>query len=166
MLRMLKIRLQRTGRKHEPTFRVVLTDSKNSTKSGKFIEILGAYDPRDKNDTVLKADRIQHWIAQGAQPSDTVHNLLISKDIMKGEKRNVLPKKSPIIDEEAIKAQQEAEEKAKVEAEAAKQAESDSVEETQTEEVSSEEAKEEAPVEEEKKEEAPAEETKEEEKAE
>jgi small subunit ribosomal protein S16 len=168
---MLKIRLQRTGRKHEPTFRVVLTDSQNSTKSGKFIEILGNHDARREQDTQLKADRILYWIGQGAQPSDTVHNLLVGKDIIKGDKRNVLPKKSPIIDEEAIKAQKEAEEKAKAEAEAqteeapAEESKEEEVkEETPAEEPKEEEKTEEQPAEEEKKEEAPAEESKEEEK--
>lgn len=93
---MLKIRLQRTGRKHEPTFRVVLTDSKNGPKSGKFLEILGNYDARRNDETQLKKERIQQWIAQGAQVSDTVHNLLVSHDVIKGEKKNVLPLKTPI----------------------------------------------------------------------
>lgn len=93
---MLKIRLQRTGRKHEPTFRVVLTDSKNGPKSGKFIEILGSYDARRNQDTRLKKDRIQYWIGQGAQVSDTVHNLLITHEVIAGEKKNVLPQKTPI----------------------------------------------------------------------
>lgn len=93
---MLKIRLQRTGRKHEPTFRVVLTDSKNGPKSGKFLEILGSYDARRNQDTQLKKERIQHWIAQGAQVSDTVHNLLITHSVISGEKKNVLPLKTPI----------------------------------------------------------------------
>jgi len=156
ILRMLKIRLQRTGRKHEPTFRVVITDSKNSTKSGKFLEILGSYDPRDKNETTLKSDRITHWIEKGAQVSDTVHNILVNKGVIKGEKINVLPKKSPIVKEkteEEKKAEAEAAEKAKADAEAP-------AEETQVEEV-----KEEAPVEEkseEVKEEAPTDEKKEE----
>lgn len=93
---MLKIRLQRTGRKHEPTFRVVLTDSKNGPKSGKFLEILGSYDARRNADTQLKKERIQHWIAQGAQVSDTVHNLLITHEVIAGKKINVLPLKTPI----------------------------------------------------------------------
>ncbi len=90
------IRLQRTGRKHEPTFRVVLTDSKNGPKSGKFLEILGSYDARRNADTQLKKERIQHWIAQGAQVSDTMHNLLITHSVIAGEKKNVLPQKTPI----------------------------------------------------------------------
>jgi len=93
---MLKIRLQRTGRKHEPTFRVVLTDSKNSTKSGRYLERLGSYDPRKENE-VFDSERIKYWISKGAQPSDTLHNLLVSKKIIEGKKRNVLPKKSPIV---------------------------------------------------------------------
>jgi len=56
---MLMIRLQRTGRKHEPTFRLVLTDSKNGPKSGKFLEILGSHDPRHKEATIIKADRVK-----------------------------------------------------------------------------------------------------------
>lgn len=93
---MLKIRLQRTGRKHEPTFRVVLTDSKNGPKSGKFLEILGHYDARRNDEAQLKGDRIQYWVSQGAQVSDTIHNLLITHNVIKGEKKNVLPQKTPI----------------------------------------------------------------------
>jgi small subunit ribosomal protein S16 len=91
---MLKIRLQRVGRKHEPTFRVVLTDSKNSTKSGRMLEVLGNHDPRHKEMTQLDADRIKHWISKGAQVTDTMHNMLISKKIIEGKKINVLPKKT------------------------------------------------------------------------
>jgi ribosomal protein S16 len=99
---MLKIRLQRTGRKHEPTFRVVLTDSKNGPKSGKFLEILGSYDARRNDETQLKKERIQHWIAQGAQVSDTVHNLLVTHTVIAGEKINVLPKKTPIYKDKPV----------------------------------------------------------------
>lgn len=92
---MLKIRLQRVGRVNIPTFRVVLTDSKNSTKSGRFLEVLGTLDPvNDKKE--LKVDRVKHWISKGAQVSDTVHNWLISEKIIPGKKVNALPKKSPI----------------------------------------------------------------------
>jgi small subunit ribosomal protein S16 len=90
---MLKIRLQRTGRKHEPTFRLVLTDSKNSTKSGKFKEVLGSHDPRKKS-TAIRAERVKYWLKLGAQASGTVHNLLISQKITEGKKINVLPKKT------------------------------------------------------------------------
>ena len=92
---MLKIRLQRVGRKHEPTFRVVLTDSKNSTKSGKYLEVLGSFDPR-KTTEVFQGERIKEWMGKGAKLSDTLHNLLVTHKIIEGKKLNVLPKKSPI----------------------------------------------------------------------
>ena len=96
---MLKIRLQRVGRKHEPKFRLVLTDSKNSTKSGKFLEILGNYDSRHGEDAIFKTERISHWMSHGAKATETVHNLLISKKIIEGKKINTLPLKKPIVKE-------------------------------------------------------------------
>lgn len=96
MAPMLAIRLQRVGKKNEPTFRIVLTDSKNSTKSGKFLEVLGSYDARDKNETRINEERVKHWISQGAKLSDTVHNLFVNKKVITGKKINVLPKKSSI----------------------------------------------------------------------
>lgn len=97
---MLMIRLQRTGRRNEAHFRVVLTDSKNAAKSGKFNEILGFYNPK-AGEVGLKEDRIKYWLSVGAQTSDTVHNFLVTKGVIKGEKKNVLPKKSPIKSEKA-----------------------------------------------------------------
>ena len=91
---MLKIRLQRIGRKNDPAFRVLLTDSKNSTKSGKFKEILGSYNPKS-GEVIFKADRVLYWIKNGAQTSPTVHNFLVSQKLIEGKKKNVLPKKSP-----------------------------------------------------------------------
>ena len=94
---MLIIRLQRVGRVHEPTFRVVLVDSKRSTKSGQTLEILGNHDARKgKKDSEVDADRIKYWISKGAQLSDTMRNLLITKKVITGKKVNALPKKRPI----------------------------------------------------------------------
>ena len=94
---MLIIRLQRTGRSHEPTFRVVLTDSKNGPKSGKYLKNLGWYDTRLKNSTEqLDVEAIKHWISKGAKLSLTMHNFLVSKKVIDGKKKNALPKKSPI----------------------------------------------------------------------
>ena len=90
---MLKIRLQRVGRIHEPVFRLVLTDSKNSTKSGRFLEILGHFDSRKSETAEFKGERITYWMSQGAQVSDTVHNLLVTRKIITGKKINALPKK-------------------------------------------------------------------------
>ena len=106
---MLMIRLQRTGRTNDPSFRVVLTDRKNSPKSQNFIEILGNYEVKKGVLTVNK-EKILHWIKMGAQVSPTMHNLLISEKIISGKKINVLPRKSPIKEEkneEAVEAKTE-----------------------------------------------------------
>ena len=91
---MLKIRLQRIGKKHEPVFRVVVGNSQNGPKSGKFIEVLGSYDPRSKNKNTLNKDRVKEWLSTGAQVSDTVHNLLVSEQVIDKKKVNALPKKT------------------------------------------------------------------------
>lgn len=99
---MLMIRLQRTGRKHEPTFRVVLTDSKNGPKSGKYHSNLGWYDTRRKNSVdQLDIEQIKSWLAKGAKPSVTLHNFLVANKVITGKKLNALPKKKPIKKEEA-----------------------------------------------------------------
>ncbi len=87
------IRLQRRGRKNDPSFRVIVIDSKCAAKRGRYHEMLGSYDPRTDR-VELKADRITHWIEHGAQVSDTVHNLLVSQNIINAKKINVLPKKT------------------------------------------------------------------------
>lgn len=89
------MRLQRVGRKHETTYRLVLTDSKNSTKSGRFKEILGSYDPRKTVD-VIKTDRVKYWLEKGVGVTGTVHNLLVTHKIIDKKKVNVLPKKTAI----------------------------------------------------------------------
>lgn len=90
---MLKIRLQRVGRKHDPSYRLVLTDSRKAPQSGAFLEILGSYNPRKKEGAVfnLKKERIEHWISKGAQTTGVVHNLLVGEKIIKGPKVNVSP---------------------------------------------------------------------------
>lgn len=98
---MLMIRLQRVGRKHEPVFRLVLTDSKNGPKSGKFQEILGSFDARRSEKAEFKIDKVKYWMEKGAKLSDTVHNLLVERKVIAGKKINVLPKKTPIVDESA-----------------------------------------------------------------
>lgn len=91
---MLKIRLQRVGRKNDPSFRVIVTEHTTAAKKpGSFQEVLGNYDPR-KDSVTLKAERISYWMSRGAQVSGTVHNLLINEKIIEGKKVNVLPKKT------------------------------------------------------------------------
>ena len=88
---MLTIRLSRVGSKNDSSFRVIVVDSKRKPQPGKYLEMVGSYDPRVDR-VELKADRIKHWISNGAQVSDTVHNLLVSKKIIEGKKINILPK--------------------------------------------------------------------------
>lgn len=104
---MLKIRLQRIGRKNDPAFRVVLTDSKNSTKSGRFLELLGTYNPKvadKKLRTNFTDERIKYWLSKGAKLSDTMHNFLVNDKIIEGKKLNVLPKKKPTGKRKELKA--------------------------------------------------------------
>src|SRR5437588_9136250 len=70
------IRLRREGALNRPYFKVVVTDTR-SPRDGKFIEIVGTYDPKKAGqNSTLKLDRIEHWISKGAQPSDTVRSLI------------------------------------------------------------------------------------------
>jgi small subunit ribosomal protein S16 len=73
---MLSIRLRRTGTTKRPYYRVVVADSR-AWRDGRFVEVLGHYDPR-RNPAVVKidAERAKYWIGQGAQASDTVRSLL------------------------------------------------------------------------------------------
>jgi small subunit ribosomal protein S16 len=72
----VSIRLRREGAKNRPYYKVVVAD-KRSPRDGKFIEIIGTYDPKKAgHNSDLKIDRAEYWISQGAQPSDTVRSLL------------------------------------------------------------------------------------------
>jgi small subunit ribosomal protein S16 len=122
---MLMMRLQRVGRKNDPSFRIVVTDKRTSSKSDRHIDRLGSYNPK-MNHVQIDAVKAKEWLAKGVQPSDTLHNILVGQKVIEGKKKNVLPRKSPIIDEEAIKraaeekaAKEAAEAKAKADAEAA-----------------------------------------------
>lgn len=119
------MRLQRVGRKNDPSFRIVVTDKRTGPKSDRHIDRLGSYNPK-MNQVQLDAAKAKEWLSKGVQPSDTLHNILVGQGVIEGKKKNVLPKKSPIIDEEAIKraaeekaAKEAAEAKAKADAEAA-----------------------------------------------
>ncbi len=77
-----RIRLTRMGRRNRPYFRIVVADSR-SRRDGRFIEQLGTYDPLlHDNRLSVKEDRIMYWLEKGAQPSDTVRNLLSKLGIM------------------------------------------------------------------------------------
>ncbi|HSW38616.1 MAG TPA: 30S ribosomal protein S16 [Acidobacteriota bacterium] len=73
---MLRIRLTRMGAKKKPFYRVVVME-KSQTRDGSFMEVLGHYNPKTNPPNVeLKMDRVRHWLACGAQPSETVNSLL------------------------------------------------------------------------------------------
>jgi small subunit ribosomal protein S16 len=73
---MLAIRLRRAGSKGRPFFRVVVTETR-SAREGRFVEVLGNYNPRTKPETLeVDRERLAHWIASGARPSDTVRTLV------------------------------------------------------------------------------------------
>lgn len=97
---MLVIRLFRTGKKKQPSYKVVVTDKNNPPQGGKFVEQVGFYNPISKEKTLHK-ERINYWIGVGAQPSDTVYNILINEDVIKGEKKKIVFKKKKKIEEPA-----------------------------------------------------------------
>jgi small subunit ribosomal protein S16 len=73
---MVRIRLQRAGKKHEPTYRIVVADSR-APRDGKFVEIIGHYNPRTEPETmVVDEARALHWLRVGAQPTEAVRTLL------------------------------------------------------------------------------------------
>ena len=78
---MLTIRLSRIGKKKKPFYRVVVIDRRRP-RDGRFVEIVGTYDPLKKPAEVkLDAERIKHWLGRGAQPSDTVRSFIRDQKI-------------------------------------------------------------------------------------
>src|SRR5215211_4270609 len=72
----VSIRLRREGAKNRPYYRIVVTDSR-SPRDGKFIEIIGTYDPKQTGqNSSFSVERAEYWISKGAQPSDTVRSLI------------------------------------------------------------------------------------------
>ena len=81
---MLTIRLSRIGKKKQPSYRVVVIE-KTRRRDGRFVEIVGHYDPLQKPAAIrLNADRIKHWLACGAQPSETVASFIRREKIAGG----------------------------------------------------------------------------------
>jgi small subunit ribosomal protein S16 len=152
---MIKIRLQRHGARHAPFYRMVVAPSQ-ARRDGKFIEVLGTYNPqahKREEELKLKIDRVDHWLGVGAQPTDTAKSLIRQGRMSPEEwlkradklaesklKRKSKGDTAPSMDENAGEAAAE---------------EAPAAEEPKAEEKPVEEAKEEAPAEEEKKEEEP-----------
>jgi small subunit ribosomal protein S16 len=137
---MVRLRFKRMGRRHRPFYRLNAMDQR-SPRDGRVIENLGWYDPITKDETKqvsLNVERIKHWLSVGAQPSDTVADLLARHEIIDPEKRKAVRKarltgklakmevqrKADEVKaaEEAAAAKVEADKKAAAEAEAAKKA--------------------------------------------
>ena len=87
---MIKLRLRRTGAKKRPSYRIVAAEH-SSPRDGRFIEIIGHYDPLTEPATVkVNAERAQYWLSVGAQPSETVAGLL--------KRAGVIPAEAPAAD--------------------------------------------------------------------
>jgi small subunit ribosomal protein S16 len=94
----LKIRLTRAGAKKHPYYRIVVADSR-APRDGRFIEKVGVYDPMKKKEdparVTLETDKVQAWLAKGAQPTDRVLRFLDAAGLMKREARNNPQKAQP-----------------------------------------------------------------------
>lgn len=83
--------MQRVGRINMPSYRIIVVEHTEGPKTGNIVEKVGTYNPRSK-ERAIDADRVKYWMSVGAQPSDTVHNMLVSLGILNAKKINVLPK--------------------------------------------------------------------------
>lgn len=98
---MLTIRLQRAGKKNKADFRLVLAQ-KTAASQKKFVEVLGSYNPHTKNLQIRDEARLNYWIdEQHAEVSPTAYNLLVAKEIVKGDKKKAftIPKKEVVAEE-------------------------------------------------------------------
>ena len=84
---MLMIKFSRKGKKNQPFFRIIVLE-KSKDPQGDFLEALGFFNPLTK-EVSLKADRIKYWISQGAQPTGSVHNLLVKEGVINADKVKV-----------------------------------------------------------------------------
>jgi len=128
---MLKIRLSRVGRKKQPFFKIVVIPKRGPSKGGKFRDEVGTHDPVNK-ETTINEEKVRAWMAKGAQPSDTVYNLLVKNNIIVGRKKKVHDKDP--VEPEPKKVEENKEEKEKEEP---KKVEENKEEESKTEEKTS-----------------------------
>lgn len=120
---MLRIRLRRTGQKHQPSYRLVVADQ-NARRDGDFVEIVGHYNPRSEpTEIVVNEERVKYWLGVGAQPSDTVHRILHTQGLIA-----VAPRKTPTKPSRVEREAAAAAEKAAAEARAAAKAEAEAAE--------------------------------------
>ncbi|MBI4433165.1 30S ribosomal protein S16 [Candidatus Uhrbacteria bacterium] len=91
---MLVIRLTRVGKTKQPSYRLVVQE-KSKDPWGGYVELVGQYNPRTNPSTIaFNQERITYWLSKGAQPSDTVWNLLVDQKIVTGAKRRIVHAKA------------------------------------------------------------------------
>ncbi|PIR89541.1 MAG: 30S ribosomal protein S16 [Candidatus Harrisonbacteria bacterium CG10_big_fil_rev_8_21_14_0_10_40_38] len=114
---MLAIKLKRIGKKHQPSYRVVVTEKRSKLK-GRYVEDLGWYNPMQEKDNLkIEGERVNYWMGNGAKPTDTVHNLLVRAGVLNSPKipvHKIVVKKA---EEEAPKEAASVQETAKVSSE-------------------------------------------------
>ncbi len=81
---MLAIKFKRTGKKHQPSYRIIVTEKRHKV-FGRFVEDLGWMDPKTEK-TEIKKDRAKYWVSVGAQPTDSIHNLFVKEGVLEGKK--------------------------------------------------------------------------------
>lgn len=125
---MVKLKLSRVGKKKQPEYRIIVVEE-GKDPWGPNNEVIGHYNPlTDKNPVQWQTERVQYWLSVGAQPTDTVHNMLVDAGILKAEKRRKISlskKRRTAMDAEKAKAEEArraAEEKAAAEKAAAEAA--------------------------------------------
>jgi len=118
---MLRLRLQRRGKKNFATYRVVVADQRAPVK-GRFVADVGFYNPHT-DEFKVKADKVTAWISKGVQPTATIHNLLVTNNIIKGEKVTSWRPKPKKKDKESDDSKQKPAPEAKSDAAAQKPAE-------------------------------------------
>lgn len=95
---MLAIKLKRIGKKHQASFRIIVSE-KRSKVGGRYVEDLGWLNPKTKEFNIKK-ERVGYWLKNGVQPTDTVYNLLVKSGVIGGPKR---PVHKPSSEKSAVK---------------------------------------------------------------
>ncbi len=102
----VKLRLRRMGAKKRPFYRIVAADSR-SPRDGRFIEVVGTYNPIDKkNEIILDEEKIMNWLSKGAQPTDTVKSILTKNGLIakfKASTTKKTVKKEKVVVKEEVK---------------------------------------------------------------
>ena len=129
---MLKVRLKRVGRKHDPSFRIVVVENTKAPQGG-YLESVGFYNAMQKQ-VQLKKERIQYWMGVGAQPTAVVHNILVQQGVIQAPKIAVHKRSKKKEQEETPKSEEIKQAvKAEVQEEATQEAQDEKTEEQSTE---------------------------------